>query len=118
MIGHEWEQTAWEYDDSFFRCRRCGLEVNQKRGIPAPDDFGVCAPRMTTLTREDFDRARASGRVAEAFEKHFDALSAFLCAASGHPRVTLTPDDCCDRCGAPERAFRAAVRLLYFAEKS
>jgi len=42
MNLHDWQQTAWEYDDSFFRCRRCGLEVNQRRGIPAPEAHGPC----------------------------------------------------------------------------
>ena len=31
---HDWEQTGWEYDDSFFRCRRCHLATNSRRGYP------------------------------------------------------------------------------------
>jgi len=69
------------------------------------------------VSRSAFLLARRTGVVASNFEQHLDALVAFVCAASGHPRVTYAADDCCDRCGAPERAFRATVRLLYFAEK-
>lgn len=69
------------------------------------------------VTRVAFDKARRSGAIATSFGQHLDALVAFLCAASGHPRFAYAPDDCCDRCGAPERAFRATLRLLHFQEK-
>ncbi len=32
---HEWVQTGWEYDDSFFQCNHCHLKVHQRRGTPA-----------------------------------------------------------------------------------
>lgn len=32
---HDWEQTGWEYDDSFFQCKRCHLETNMRRGLPS-----------------------------------------------------------------------------------
>jgi hypothetical protein len=34
-MNHDWEQTGWEYDDSFYRCRTCKLETNCRRGGPA-----------------------------------------------------------------------------------
>jgi hypothetical protein len=40
--GHDWEQVGWEYDDSFFRCKRCGLKVNQRSGVPQPGERGPC----------------------------------------------------------------------------
>lgn len=69
------------------------------------------------LSRIDFDRVRLSGVWAQRFEAHLEALGAFVSAASGHPRFQHTKDDCCDRCGAPERSFRAALRLLQYAER-
>lgn len=32
---HDWEQVGWEYDDSFFKCRRCHRRTNCRRGYPA-----------------------------------------------------------------------------------
>jgi hypothetical protein len=32
---HVWEQTGWEYDDSFFTCKNCHLKTNCRRGYPA-----------------------------------------------------------------------------------
>ncbi|KKL48951.1 hypothetical protein LCGC14_2320360 [marine sediment metagenome] len=45
MTGHDWKQVGWEYDDSFFECRRCGDETHQRRGIPQPNDHGPCTIR-------------------------------------------------------------------------
>lgn len=42
MNTHEWVQTGWEYDDSFFRCGKCGAETHRKRGIPEPTDHLPC----------------------------------------------------------------------------
>lgn len=42
---HDWHQVGWEYDDSFFECRKCGLRVSQRRGIPQPGERGPCAGR-------------------------------------------------------------------------
>ncbi len=69
------------------------------------------------IARADFERLREHGVWAQRFESHLTALVAFVSAASGHPRFRATPDDCCDRCGAPARSFRAALRLLQYAER-
>lgn len=41
--AHEWRITSWEYDDTFFRCERCGVETHQQRGYPDPLHNGPCA---------------------------------------------------------------------------
>jgi len=69
------------------------------------------------LTKEDVTRIRALGKLAERFESHIDALANFLGAASGAPRFTEAPDNCCDRCGAPDRGFRRHLRLLAYSER-
>ena len=38
---HDWEQTGWEYDDSFFTCTKCGLKTHQKKQYP-PDTAKAC----------------------------------------------------------------------------
>lgn len=64
--GHEWVQTAWEYDDSFFECGFCGEKTHRRQGLPQPFEgkpcnypadlrckvsVGRCA-RVSTLTHE------------------------------------------------------------------
>ena len=53
-LGHDWQQTFQAYDDTFFRCRRCGLEVNRRRGTPGPTDHGACTcPRVRVEFYDD-----------------------------------------------------------------
>jgi hypothetical protein len=70
-----------------------------------------------SVTRDLFDRLSAPGRLVKSFMTHLDALEKFLAAASGHPRSLHTPDDNCAQCGAPERTFRAWLRLLAYSER-
>lgn len=69
------------------------------------------------VTREDIERLSSEGKSAMKFMAHVDSLQRFLAAASGCPQVRLTEDDCCAQCGAPERTFRAWLRVLAYSEK-
>ena len=50
---HDWEITAWEYDDTFFKCKNCGLRTHRRRGYPAftpkecvKEELDPCKRRM------------------------------------------------------------------------
>jgi hypothetical protein len=59
-VVHDWETTAWMYDDTFFRCRKCGLKTHCRRGTPARTvaecaqaRIAPCDPVTVALTRQE-----------------------------------------------------------------
>jgi hypothetical protein len=46
---HDWVITNWEYDDTFFCCRRCKKKTNCRRGYP---DKAGCTGDINVTTQE------------------------------------------------------------------
>lgn len=41
-IDHDWKQTGWEVDDSFFTCVRCGRRTSSRWGRPGLKEDPPC----------------------------------------------------------------------------
>jgi len=84
LSNHDWQITSQEYDDTFFKCVKCGAETNARRGYPDPQQRGPCANKVEPdqgakpVSLGDVIRAaresRDAGRYAAAFGYTFEAI--------------------------------------------
>ncbi len=73
-VDHDWEQTGWEYDDSFFRCRICGLKTHCRRGYPSATPADCRASRILPCIATSCTSKRTTKRATEAIRVKRDEL--------------------------------------------